>query len=149
MATIGQIGEYVEGREEFQCYIERVEQFFEANDIAEEKQVAVLLTVIGAPTYGLLKSLLAPENPKSKSFAELVSTLKSHFNPKPSVIAERFKFHRRYQKEGESTARYIVELRKLASTCDFGDFLSESLRDRFVCGLRDGAIKKNYCLCRI
>ena len=142
MATIGQIGEYVESKEEFECYIERIEQFFEANQIAEGKQVAVLLTVIGAPTYSLLKSLLAPERPSSKKLAELVSTLKNHFSPKPSVIAERFKFHGRYQKEGESIAQYIVELRKLASTCDFGSFLSESLRDRFVCGLRDRAIQK-------
>ena len=101
-----------------------------------------MLTVIGAPTYSLLKSLLAPERPSSKKLAELVSTLKNNFSPKPSVIAERFKFHGRYQKEGESIAQYIVELRKLASTCDFGSFLSESLRDRFVCGLRDRAIQK-------
>ena len=142
MATIGQIGEYVESKEDFECYIERIEQFFEANQIAEGKQVAVLLTVIGAPTYTLLKSLLAPERPSSKKLAELVSTLKNHFSPKPSVIAERFKFHGRYQKEGVSIAQYIVELRKLASTCDFGSFLSESLRDRFVCRLRDRAIQK-------
>ena len=59
MATIGQIGEYVESKEEFECYNERVKQFFEASQIAEDKQVAVLFTVTGAPTYGLLKSLLA------------------------------------------------------------------------------------------
>ena len=41
MATIGQIKEYVEGQEDFECYIERVEQFFEANDIDEKKRVAV------------------------------------------------------------------------------------------------------------
>jgi hypothetical protein len=107
-----------------------------------------LLTVIGAPTYSLLKSLLAPERPSSKKLAELVSTLKNHFSPKPSVIAERFKFHGRYQKEGESIAQYIVELRKLASTSDFGSFLSESLRDRFVCGLRGwGNSEKTFVYC--
>ena len=142
MATIGQIGEFVEGQEEFECYIERVEQFFKANEISEEKQVAVLLTVIGASTYSLLKSLLAPQSPSSKNLETLVNTLKNHFSPKPSVIAERFKFHGRYQREGESVARYIVELKKLAATCDFGTFLSESLRDRFVCGLRNGATQK-------
>ena len=53
MATIGQIKEYVEGQKDFERCIERVEQFFEANEIDEKKRVAVLLTVIGAPTYGL------------------------------------------------------------------------------------------------
>ena len=89
MATIGQIREFVEGQEEFECYIERVEQFFKANEISEEKQVAVLLTVIGASTYSLLKSLLAPQRPSSKNLETLVNTLKNNFSPKLSVIAER------------------------------------------------------------
>ena len=76
-----------------------------------------------------------------------MGTLKNYFSPKSSVIAERFKFHGRYQSEDESISRYIVELKKLTSTCDFGPFLDESLKDRLVCGLMDGAIqKKNYCL---
>ena len=69
MATIGQIKEYVAGQEDFECYIERVEQFFElANEIDEKKQVAVLLTFIGAPTYGMLKNLVEPESPSSLKF---------------------------------------------------------------------------------
>ena len=98
MATIEQIKEYVEGQENFECYIKHVEQFFEANEIDEKKQVAMLLTVIGAPTYGLLKNLVAPESPSSLKFEDLVG----HFSPKPSVIAEQFKFHGRYQGEGGS-----------------------------------------------
>ena len=84
MATIGQIGEFVEGQEE--CYIERVEQFFKANEISEEKQVAVLLTVIGASTYSLLKSLLAPQSPSSKNLETLVNTLKNHFSQKQECL---------------------------------------------------------------
>ena len=29
-----------------------------------------------------------------------------------------------------------ANLKKLVSTCDFGTFLSDALRDRFACGLR-------------
>ncbi len=39
------------------------------------------------------------------------------------------------QLSGETVAAYIAELRKLAKTCDYGAFLEESLRDKFVCGL--------------
>ena len=52
MATIGQMKEYVEGQEDFKSCIKRVEQFFKANDIDEKVRVAVLLTVIRAPTCG-------------------------------------------------------------------------------------------------
>ena len=51
------------------------------------------------------------------------------------VIAERFNFHRRYQQPGESTAQHMAELRRLAKTCHFGQFLNDALRDQLVCGL--------------
>ena len=58
------------------------------------------------------------------------------------MIAERFKFHRRNQGEGEGIAKYMAELRKLADRCQFGGYLEEALRDRLVCGLRDEAIQR-------
>lgn len=53
------------------------------------------------------------------------------------VIAERFRFNRRSQHEGESVAAFAVELKRLASSCEFGPFLEEALRDRFLAGLKD------------
>ena len=51
------------------------------------------------------------------------------------TIAERFKFHKRTQREGESVAEYVVALKELTTHCEFGGFLNEALRDRLVCGL--------------
>ena len=45
--------------------------------------------MIGAKTYAVLRSLVAPDQPKDKSFAELKALLKAHYDPKPLVIAER------------------------------------------------------------
>ena len=36
----------------------------------------------------------------------------------------------------------MAKLRHLASTCDFGRFLYQALRDRLVCGLRNAATQK-------
>ena len=68
--------------------------------------------------------------------------LTAHLSPKPLVIAERFRFHKRDQKEGERVSVYQAELRKLAEHCNFWEYLSDALRDRFVCGLRAGSIQK-------
>ena len=73
-------------------YLKCVELYFKANDIAESKQVAVFLTVAGRKVYALLRDLLAPEKPNTKTFKELAQTLKNHYEPKPVVIAERFFF---------------------------------------------------------
>ena len=70
--------------------MERVELFFTANNIPAEKKVPVFLSIVGGTTYGLLRNLLAPANPKDKSFKEIVDMLKAYFEPKPLVIAERF-----------------------------------------------------------
>ena len=74
------------------AYLERVELFFEANEVADGKRVLILLSNIGAKTYGLLRSLTAPKAPKESSFKELSELLKAHFEPAPIVIAERYRF---------------------------------------------------------
>ena len=86
--------------------------------------------------------MVAPDRPKDKTYNELVTVLKQHFEPKPLVIAERFHFHRRAQAVGESIAEYLAELRRLSTHCKFGAYLEEALRDRLVCGLRSEPIQR-------
>ena len=91
----------------------------------------------------MLRSLLAPEIPISTSLADIEIKLRDHFDSKPSIIAERFKFHKRNQNASESVATYIAELLRLTVRCSFPrDYLEDTLRDRFVCGLRSEAIQK-------
>ena len=42
---------------------------------------------------------------------------------------------------GENVANHLAEPRRLALTCEFGNFLDEALCDKFVCGLTDKAIQ--------
>ena len=138
----GRIEEYNPDSGDFSTYIERFEQFLEANDVREGKKVAVFLSVIGAKTYALLRSLVSPEQPAKKSYSDLVATLTTHLSPQPLIIAERFKFHQRNQLPHESISVYTAELRRLSNTCQFGTFLLEALRDKFVCGLQHRVIQK-------
>ena len=94
----------------------------DANSVADERKVPVLLNVIGAKTYGFLKSLTSPALPKKKSLDDLQEALKAHFDPKPLVIAECFRFYQRSQAEGESVAEFAADLRRLTIRCSFGDF---------------------------
>ena len=58
------------------------------------------------------------------------------------MITEHFHFHRCNQGSGESVTEYVVELRRLATHCQFGEYLDEALRDRLVCGMRNTATQK-------
>ena len=141
-ATMGSLHEFRPDSEDLSTYLERVEIFFTANDVSTEKKVPVLLNAVGGTTYALLRSLLAPASPMTKTLDELTATLRAHFEPKPSLITERFHFHKRDQAAGESIADYVAELRRLASRCSFPtDYLDETLQDRFVCGLRSDRIQ--------
>ncbi|RXN11119.1 voltage-dependent L-type calcium channel subunit alpha-1D-like protein [Labeo rohita] len=131
-----------ESVEPWTTYIERFEHFVEANSIDADKKVPVLLSVIGRKTYGLLRSLIAPDKPREKSFKQIKDTLQQHFSPKPLIIAERFRFHRRSQEESESVTQYVAVLTGLSEHCEFGGHLDDALRDRFVCGLKSEATQK-------
>ena len=94
------------------------------------------------PTYTLLSDLFAPTASGDKSFNEISTVLCEHFEPKRSIITERFHFHKREQAVGETMAEFDAALRKLAVHCKFGAMLEEALRDRFVCGLRHDSIQQ-------
>ena len=49
---------------------------------------------------------------------------------------------KRYQVEGETVLKYNAQLKQLSSTCDFGETLSERLRDQLVVGIRSEAIQR-------
>ena len=138
----GHMGEFNNQLEDWRSYTERLQNYFIANDIkSEAKQCAILLSVCGPRTYELIRSLLSPQEPKDVSFADIVKQMTDHYQPKPSIIVQCFKFHSRSRKQGESVATYIAELKQLAEDCEFGEFLKQMLRDRIVCGINDPRIQ--------
>ena len=68
-----------------------------------------------------------PKKPAKKSYDELVALVKSHYTPKPSVIVQRFQFHSRTQKPGETVATFVAELRQLPYSGKFS--LGTNFRD--------------------
>ncbi|XP_046405562.1 uncharacterized protein LOC124170701 [Ischnura elegans] len=139
---IGGIGEFDNCVESWDSYIERFELFVDCNNVADEKKVSTLLTVVGVKTYSLLRDLCTPAKPSSKTLNELVKLIQEHLYPKPSFIAERYKFSKRNQHDGESIAEYIASLKKLSTYCEFGAALNDYLRDRLVSGIRSESTKQ-------
>ena len=117
--------------------------YFAANNVKNaEQQRAIFLSSVGASTYQLIKSLLAPSKPAEKSFDELVKLVKDHHQPPPSMIVQRYMFNSRVRKHREGIAVFVAELRRLSEYCNYGDSLNEMLRDRLVCGVNDERIQR-------
>lgn len=141
MSNIGKLEIFDENTDDISTYLLRLKHYIKTNSIKDEQKVSVLLTVLGSKVVKLLQDLLAPDEVDSKSYVQLVKTLTSHFKPKKLLIVERYKFNSRIQKEDETISDYVVAIKNMATTCNFGNFLQDALRDRLVSGLKEENIR--------
>ena len=87
--------------DDWTLYSERFEHFLLANEIKDEQKLHHLLALVGAQTFRLLTNLVAPKKPGELTYTEVKQKLTAHFKPKPITIAERFRFYKRQQRQGE------------------------------------------------
>ena len=76
-------------------------------------------------------------SPTEADFKTIVEKMTAHFQPEPSDIVQRFRFHTQVRQSHESVATYVAQLKQIAENCNFGDAVrvNEMLRDRLVCGI--------------
>ncbi|CAC5392405.1 unnamed protein product [Mytilus coruscus] len=166
MPTYGKLDSFDES-EDWAQYVERMEHYFNANEIDEEDQKSdiflsnvwniifnaneideedqksdIFLSVCGKNTYKLIRDLLAPAKPGTKSLADLTKLVKDHRDPVPSEIIQRFKFNSRTRHSDESVRTFIAALRSLTEHCNYGDTLNAMLRDRLVVGIKSDRIQR-------
>ena len=138
MATYGRIGEYNARSEKWENYLDRLEEYFIANDIQNgQRKRAILSSTVGPETFKLICDLLAPTKPKDSTYDDIVSKLKKHFSPIKSSIVARSQFDSMIRRPEQSVADFIAELRAVAKDCNYGEELDKKLRDRLVCGIND------------
>lgn len=143
MVQLGLLQEFREGEDWFD-FVDRLNQYFVANklDVATEsdRRRPVLLTVCG--TYSLMKDLLAPTKPSSKTYDELAKLIEDQYKPKAGVLILRYKFYTHVREAGQDLSSFFVGLRHLAEPCGFGATLDTMLRDFFVMGINKVSILK-------
>ena len=90
----------------------------------------------------MTSAVCRPALQETKSYDELTTLLKNHYQAKPLVIAKRFYFGQRNQKEGKTIADYIAELRRLSANCDYGDFLTQAFHNHLVAGIQSEVLQQ-------
>lgn len=93
-------------------------------------------------TYQLISNLLTPEKPSDAKYANICDLLKSHFDPPPSEIVQRYRFYTRQRKLEEKVADFSANLRELARGCNFGATLNAMLRDPLVLGISEDSWRR-------
>ncbi|XP_022825572.1 uncharacterized protein K02A2.6-like [Spodoptera litura] len=143
---IGKLEPFNLSSKQWPAYIRRVNQYILLNDVKDNLKVPMLITIVGESTYSLMCDLCSPDFPENKSYEDLVKLVADHLEPQRSEIAERHVFRLRRQRAGEPLAEYLQALKHLATTCNFGkcrkcSSLEENLRDQFVSGLANDAMR--------
>ena len=138
---IGNIEQFKIG-DDFESYYERIEQFFKANNIKDEKKTSLFLTIIGSEAYKIIKNIVLPNKVSDSTYENLVLKLKEYFEPKLNIIYERYIFNKIMQESHESISSYANKLKEQANKCNYGTFLDEALRDKFVNGIKNENILK-------
>lgn len=142
---IGNIPEFCCGVDDWNVYAERLDQFFEVNDIVDEKRSALLISVVGNDAYKTLRDLCHPSLPKTKPFDELCNLLKKQYSPQVSIFRERIKFYKAQQETYETVSQWYARLKTLSVDCKFGETLDGILLDRFISGLRNPLVLDRIC----
>ena len=110
----GRLPEFSGTSEDWSVFAEQLTHYFTASGMSDAaKQRAVLLSTCGTPTYKLMKTLTAPADITTKTFAELVQLMQNHLHPKPSVIMRRFGFNACVRQQGKAISSYVTRLRDI------------------------------------
>lgn len=140
---IDQVHEFNSDSEDWAIYIERLDQYFVANSIKEDNmKAATLISLIGAPTYKLLRDLCHPALPKDLKYEELSKLLSKQLSLR---MSERLKFYGTSQNVGESISEWYARIKSVAVHYEFGGSLEQVLKDKFVSGMTNRRVLDRLC----
>ncbi|KAK0142948.1 Paired box protein Pax-3 [Merluccius polli] len=94
----------------------------------EKRKRALLLHCLG--TEGQRIFLTLPVT--GVTYKSACEALQAFFVPRMNVVAERSRFRRRVQRQGESTVQYVAALRDLLVNCDFGALADDMIRNQII-----------------
>ena len=75
-------------------------------------------------------------------YDRVVREFEEFCKPRKNTIHERYLFYQRTQHEGEAFDVFLMDIKRLVRSCEFGATENEMLRDRIVMGVSDKHLQK-------
>ncbi|KXJ82175.1 hypothetical protein RP20_CCG015370 [Aedes albopictus] len=100
------------------------------------------MSCAGLAVFEALKLLYPATDLKTLSYAEITKKLKERLDKIDSEIMLRYKFRCRRQSPTESGENYVLAVKHLAESCDFGAFRDSAIRDQLVFGVYNRELQK-------
>lgn len=110
------------------------------NSLPEARKAALLLHTAGTEAQEIYESFQLSDEDKL-NLTKMMEKFDDYFIPKTNISIERYKFNSRVQSSCENFEAFYTDLLKLAASCDFGNLKDELIKDRIICGIKDGRVK--------
>ena len=110
---------------------------------AELKQTSYFIASLTPDMYSLVRSYITPLKVNSQSYEGLKKVVEDYLAPKPTILAERYRFYNTFQASEDKAATYLSKLRTTATKCNFETSFDESVMVQFICGLHDERTRKH------
>ncbi|KOB66779.1 polyprotein [Operophtera brumata] len=106
--SVGKIKEFDMSEGNWRAYGDRMEMYFMANAVKEELKLPILIASMGDAAYELLSDLASPKKPSALEYELVMEMMLNHLDPKPSLLAERYRFRQRRQEPSEKVQEYVA-----------------------------------------
>ncbi|GFN86919.1 hypothetical protein PoB_001342500 [Plakobranchus ocellatus] len=129
--------------ERWRVWQESIELYFDLamKSSTEAEKCKAVLYIIGEEGRKIHNTWTLSEEERDK-VQPLLKKFKEYCTPRNNIILERYKFNSRVQKPDETVDQFVVDLRQMAKTCQFGVLEEDMVRDRIVVGMYSKTMKE-------
>lgn len=128
---------WLQWKKKFRYYHEAVG----GENLPASRQVALLINLMGRDADEIYENFQFAEG-ELRDLPTVLRKFDAYFLPKRNLTYERHVFFTCSQIEGQSFDLYLAELRRKSENCEFGTMKDDLIKDRIVCGIRNGALRQ-------
>lgn len=111
------------------------------DDKDDKVKVNTFLNAVGPEAVEIFDTF-EMTNQERLVYATVVAKFEEFCKPRKNTVYERFVFYQRVQRDGEPFDTFLMDIKRLVRTCEFGATENEMLRDRIVLGVADKKLQK-------
>ena len=129
---------------DWRCSYELFETAVKYNKEDDETRIALLLSVIGKPSYKDYKTFIFADlaQGQTRTVKDVLDKFDEHYRPYKNITLSTFVFNNIVQKPGQNFDAFVTELKLQADQCDFKTSYERNVKDRIIQGMRDDVLRE-------
>ena len=139
--TLTVVGEMKSNWRKFNQLLDSYEILTGLGNKPDKVRVVTFLTAIGIEALDIHNNIRYKEEAAKQNMTKILQYWSDHCEGQTNVVYERYLFNVCVQGEDPFDS-FLLKLRSLVATCEYGTQTDEHIRDRIVCGVNSKAVRK-------